>query len=280
MDIKDYQKKLFPYAYNILGTYDDANDVVQDVITRYYTLEKAHIGNPGNYLIKSVINQSVNLKKRNNKSVKTKFSLPEPISTDYADSNMAKKEIISYSLLVLLNSVNAKERAVFILKEAFDYDHEEIGDLLQISTESSRKLLSRAKLKLGTLKQHKVHHSIANMPELENYIHAVKNGDVKSLEALLIKDIAVMVDGGTLSIVSSFESGINDVIRLMTYVYETYQTKTQIRISSVNHHPALLFYEDGLLINCQVFDVDKDTSLITGIYSIVDPEKLKNFEKM
>jgi RNA polymerase sigma factor (sigma-70 family) len=279
LNVQDYQKRLFPYAYNILGTYDDANDAIQDVMAKYYSAGKTNIDNERNYLIKSVINQAINIKKRNSKSVSPGISLPEPVSTESADANLNRKEIISYSLLVLLESVNAKERAVFILKEAFDYSHEEIGDILQISTEGSRKLLSRAKMKLGALKHGTTNYSFTGSLQLENYINAVKNGDVKKLEEMLVDDISVMVDGGALSIVSAFESGIEDVIQLMTYVYTTYQTTSEIKIISVNHQPALLFYQDGLLVNCQVFDFTKNTKQIAGIYSIVDPEKLKNLHK-
>jgi RNA polymerase sigma-70 factor (ECF subfamily) len=261
MDIKDYQKRLFPYAYNILGSYDDAKDAVQDVITKYYSADKPNIDSPVNYLIKSVINQSINIKKRASKTTTTGISLPEPLSTEGADNNIVRKEIISY-------------------KEAFDYSHEEIGDTLQISTEGSRKLLSRAKIKLGALKKGTTSKSFASTSSLESYVSAIRNGDIKNLEALLVKDIAVMVDGGTISIVSAFESGVNAVIQLMTYVYNTYQKETDIKITSVNHQPALLFYQNGLLINCQVFEFEQDSAFITGIYSIVDPEKLKNFDKI
>jgi RNA polymerase sigma-70 factor (ECF subfamily) len=277
MDIQDYQKKLFPYAYNILGSQDDARDAVQDVITKYVSANKPDIDSPVNYLIKSVINQSINIKKRSGKSSPAKVSLPEPVSTDSADNNINRKEIISYSLLV--DSVNAKERAVFILKEAFDYSHEEIADKLQISIEGSRKLLSRAKMKLGALKKDDINRSAVNASSLENYVNAIKNGDVKNLETLLVKDIAIMVDGGNVRIVSAFESGIENVIQLITYVYNTYQAKAEIKISMVNHQPALLFYKNGRLTNCQIFELDEN-SLITGIYSIVDPEKLKNFNKI
>jgi len=280
MDIKDYQRRLFPYAYNILGSHDDAKDAVQDVITKYVSADKQDIDRPLNYLIKSVINQSINIKKKSGRSSPSKIPLPEPLSTDNADKSICQKEIISYSLLVLLNSVSTKERAVFILKEAFDYSHEEIADVLQITIEGSRKLLSRAKTKLSALKKDSFKRSFANASSLENYVNAIKNGDVKNLENLLVKDIAVMVDGGTLSIVSAFEIGVSNVIQLMTYVYNTYQTETEIKLSSVNHQPALLFYQDGLLINCQVFEFGEDTTLIAGIYSIVDPEKLKNFDKI
>jgi RNA polymerase sigma-70 factor (ECF subfamily) len=280
MDINDYQNRLFPYAYNILGTYDDAKDVIQDVMAKYYSFDKTGIDNENNYLIRSVINQSINLRKRNNRSTITKQLLPEPISTENADGNIIRKEIISYSLLVLLETVNAKERAVFILKEAFDYAHEEIGDILQISTENSRKLLSRAKVKLEESRENKVNSTFTDRSQLENYIHALKNGNLSALETMLLADIEVKVDGGKLNIVSAYERGINSVIGLMTKVYKTYQTEMQVKIAMVNHQLAILFYQDNILINCQVFDFEVNTSLIKSIYSIVDPEKLKNFNKL
>ncbi|HKG05843.1 MAG TPA: sigma-70 family RNA polymerase sigma factor [Pedobacter sp.] len=280
MEMKDYQKRLFPYAYNILGTYDDARDAVQDVVIKYYSADKTDITNESNYLIKSVINQSINIKKRNSKATGHKLSLPEPLSTESADGNINRKDIISYSLLVLLDSLNTKERAVFILKEAFDYAHEEIADTLGISIENSRKLLSRAKLKIGQRRSSRINVPFANTPLLENYVNAVKNGDVKSLEAMLVKDIAVMTDGGTISIVSEFTQGIAETIQLMTYVYANYQSQTLVEITSANHQPALLFYQNGLLSNCQIFSFEEGTGLIKGIYSVVDPEKLKNFRKI
>ncbi len=64
------------------------------------------------------------------------------------DTNINREEIISYSILMLLEKLNPKERAVFILKEAFNYSHTEIADALSFSVENSRKLLSRAKKSL------------------------------------------------------------------------------------------------------------------------------------
>lgn len=280
MDIQDYQKKLFPYAYNILGTYDDAKDAVQDVMTKYYASYKSGIENESNYLIRSVINQSINLKKKSNRFATGKQLLPEPISTENADGNVIRKEIISYSLLVLLETINAKERAVFILKEAFDYSHEEIGETLQISTENSRKLLSRARIKIEENKIKKINNTASHKLLLENYVSAMKSGNLKAIEAMLLADIEVKVDGGTLSIVSAFERGVNDVLKLMAYVYKTYQSRLQVKIAEVNHQQAILFYDNGILINCQVFEFETGSSLIKGIYSIVDPEKLKNFDKI
>lgn len=279
MELTDYQKKLFPYAYNILGSYDDAKDAVQDVVVRHLLSAPSHIDNKSNYLIKSVINQSINIKKRGSKTLNSKIRLPEPISTDNADSGIVSKDILSYSVLVLLDKLNPKERAVFILKEAFDYSHEEIADTLQVSVENSRKMLSRAKSKLGEMKNKKDSAPFYSTRQLEDYIAAIQAGNVKTLEQMLTHDISVMTDGGNKSIVASYLEGSDNVIKLVTYVYKEYQSATTIKISAVNHQPALLFYLDGELINCQIFDILPESGMIRGIYSMVDPEKLKNLAK-
>jgi DNA-directed RNA polymerase specialized sigma24 family protein len=55
MDVfQNYQKKLFPYAYNILGSVDDAFDVIQDVIVNFIESERDGIKNESAYLITSV----------------------------------------------------------------------------------------------------------------------------------------------------------------------------------------------------------------------------------
>ncbi|GHC60693.1 RNA polymerase sigma-70 factor, ECF subfamily [Ulvibacter litoralis] len=59
----NYQNILFPYAYNILGSVDDAMDAIQDVITKYISSSKPNIENEISYLIKGIINQSINIKK-------------------------------------------------------------------------------------------------------------------------------------------------------------------------------------------------------------------------
>lgn len=275
MDLyNQYQKKLFPYAYNILGSTDDAMDAIQDVITKYVSTSKHGIENEIGYLIKGVINQSINIKKRNQKINEHSIWLPEPITTDQADSNIQREEIISYSMLVLLENLNPKERAVFILKEAFDYTHQEIAEALSVSVENSRKLLSRANKIL--IDFNKTPNPSGSEEILQDYIKHIKEGNVRELEKLLANDVRVQTDGGKVSIASELVTGIKATIDLMLYVYDTYQKSFVIVSSTVNHQPALLFYKDRVLVNCQVFDIEKDSSKIRNIYSIVDPEKLKS----
>src|SRR5690606_35791310 len=177
----DYQNKLFPYAYNILGSVDDAFDVIQDVMVKQLSGVGKALENERAYLIKSVINRAINLKNRNKRIREQAMWLPDPVSTEPADAQVKKKEIIAYSMLVLLEYLNAKERAVFILKEAFDYAHEEIAETLSITIENSRKLLSRAKRNLKA-NDAGCKPAAAETPDfLQTYIHYIERGDIKSL---------------------------------------------------------------------------------------------------
>ena len=273
----NYQDLLFPYAYNILGSTEDARDAIQDVLASYYASPREGIVNEKAYLVKSVINKAINKKQRRKLVPQPEEWLPEPVATESADANVHLKDILSYSLLVLLEKLNAKERAVFILRESFDYDHGEIADILSISEENARKLLSRAKTKLfkpGETPRNPVHDAHTNVL-LQNYIDAIRDRNMPRLEALLAEDIAFYADGGgKVNVVRKVCTGAGAVAELLTYVYQTYQSRSTIKPALINHQPAFLFYNKDRLVSCMVFDIAGDH--ILRVNSIVDPAKLKN----
>jgi len=274
--LKDYQKLLFPYAYNITGSSEDAKDAIQDILVKHFSFRNENIKNETGYLIKSVINQSINIKKRKDKVNLNKIWLPEPVATEKSDDSINRDEIISYSLLVLLEKLTPKERAVFILKEAFDYSHKDIAETIDLTIENARKLLSRARTKLSLsenkTKQYSSHNTSSYM---EEYIDVIKNGDVKRLEKMLSKDISLAADGGgKISVVRELTIGKSAALDLLFYVFQTYQELQTIKISEINHQPALLFYQEGVLVNCQVFELEWGN--IKRIFSILAPNKLKS----
>lgn len=274
--MKNYQKVLFPYAYNILGSVEDAKDAVQDVLTKHVSVEKKHFENELGYLIKSVINQSINIKNRKNKITSYKIWLPEPISTEKTDDNISREEIISYSMLVLLENLTPKERAVYILKIAFNYSHKDIADVISLTIENSRKLLSRAKVKLSNhTMESTVRHTSDSSSYMNNYIQTIKNGDVGRLEKMLSEDILLYADGGeNIKVVRELTIGKKAVLDLLFYVFNTHQKSLSAKTTEINHQPALFFYKGNTLINCQVFDLEGNKA--RRIFSVIDPNKIKS----
>jgi RNA polymerase sigma-70 factor (ECF subfamily) len=277
--INDYQNILFPYAYNILGSAEDARDAIQDVLTKYFSEPRENVTNEKAYLVKSVINQAINKKQRRKLVPQPEEWLPEPVATEAADTNVYLKDILSYSLLVLLEKLNAKERAVFILRESFDYDHSEIAGILSITEDHSRKLLSRAKTRLfkpGESPRNPVHDAHTHTL-LQNYIEAIRARNIGRLETLLAEDIAFYADGGgKVNVVRKVCTGAPNVAELLGYVYQTFLQKLEMKVTEMNHQPAFLFYLGDRLTSCMVFDISPGGDRILRINSVVDPEKLKN----
>ncbi len=273
-DLVLLNKKLFPYAYNILGNIDDSQDVIQDVLIKFNKKDVSSISNQNAYLIKSIINQAINLKKKNDRERRQKIILPEPIVTNQGEHKIELDEILNYSMLVLLDTLNTKERAVFLLKEAFDYEHDEIAEILAISKDNSRQLLTRAKKKLKLRKPEIATSSAKDRKYLEKYLNAIRKGDIQTLEQILSEEVQVLADAGSkLQVIAELTSGIEDTIKLMTYIFEYYQKDLEIKIEEINHQSALLFYKGTTLINCQIFELNPDGK-ITNIFSVVDPDKL------
>ncbi len=273
------QEQLTNYAYNITGSYEDARDVVQDVYLEVMNRDEEQIDNKKAYLTRSVINRAINWKKRQQKFVSSYPGpwLPEPVATEKADTQLERKDILNYSLMVLLEKLNARQRAVFILKEAFEYEHNEIADLLGITEENSRKILSRAKKDLANT-------SIHEQPEipsgyLEKYMEVIHNGDVKGLEQLLTNEVTLISDGGGKAAAATRPLlGKHDVIAFVSGIYHKFYQLAEKKIAMVNHQPAILFYHEGKLVTCQIFII-RDNK-IEHFYFMRNPDKLQAIEKI
>lgn len=276
--MNELQHLLTSYAYNILGSYEEAKDVVQDVMLERLNRNGAVIENEKAYLTRSAINRAINAKNRQ-KKMRSDYPgewLPEPIATERADKELHQKDILSYSLMVLLEKLDARQRAVFILKEAFDYDHEEIGRVLDISAENSRKILSRAKKGLkaesggGQVKT----------PEgyLDKYIDIIHSGDTKQLEQLLSEEIVLVSDGGGKAAAALQPLvGRERSLLFLSGIYRKFYQSSRIEKGFVNHHPALFFYEDDHLVTCQVLELKNET--IHRIYFLRNPDKLASLKE-
>lgn len=269
-------RKLLTYSYNILGSLEDAKDAVQDVMEKYIHLDKTKIENEMQYVTRMVINHSINLKNRKGKQTAYGVWLPEPVSTETAETNLIREQVAHYSILVLMESLNAKERAVYVLREAFNYSHEETAIALDISADNARQLYSRAKKSLSQSTPRQNYSDRGN--QLSLYIEAIVNADMKALEELLAEDIKIMADGGTkIRVVKDVAIGKESAARLVQHVYALFLEGKQFSFTQINHQPALCFWQNRRLYNCQVFSFDA-LGKVNFIYSIVDPAKLTSIQ--
>jgi RNA polymerase sigma factor (sigma-70 family) len=277
-----YMAKLLPYAYNILGDAMEAEDVVQEVLSSVYLQSADHVENPISYLVRAVINRSINAKKKG-KIRREKYNgqwLPVPFQTEETIyRNIDKNKILQYALLVLLERLSAKERAVFILKETFDFQHDEIAEVLSTSVENSRQLYKRARKKLEvradklTVRDENANKTVTLLTD------AILKGDITKLKALLAENIQSFSDGGpNTRSARKVIRGKDHVSKFLQAMYDKYYLEgSEVSLTEYNHSPALLFAKENFIYRCMVFEIQNQK--IDNVFIIVNPEKLRRLNR-
>ncbi|WP_129714729.1 sigma-70 family RNA polymerase sigma factor [Pedobacter sp. SYP-B3415] len=264
---------LIRYAYGICGSVAEAEDVVQDLFLYLLDRDLTGVDDLRAYLIRSVINRAIDRKKALIKRVESYPGtwLPEPFADDTADRRLLSKEKFSYALMVLLEHLDPRQRAVFILKEAFSYSHEEIAAVLDCNAALSRQLLSRARKQLASVQRED--ERMASGTFLSRYLDVMQSGNTAALEKLLLEDIIVISDGGGKAAAAlNPVIGVARVTALLFGIYKKFALHCELRTSFVNGSPALLYLSEGQLIKCQILTIE--AGRISRIYIIRNPDKL------
>jgi len=145
--------RLFAIAYRMLGSASDAEDVLQDAWLRYRGADQADIRSPKAFAMTIVTRLCLDRLKSARAARETYVGpwLPEPVLTGDAsrpDLQVERSETVTLAFLVLLEALSPEERAEFLLKDVFEYEHAEIAEMLGLSPANSRQLLRRAKQRL------------------------------------------------------------------------------------------------------------------------------------
>jgi RNA polymerase sigma factor (sigma-70 family) len=170
-----YQPLLHSIAYNLVKCKADAEDIVQETFLRWLTIEQDKIANTKAYLIKAVTNNCLShldtLKKKKEQCIESISSMElvqklKDVNFNHLDLDVELKNAFK----VIQAKLQPLERAVFLLKEVFDFDYDALQKTLDKKKDHCRQLLSRARKKLeeGTSKVH------FDMPSASNLLDSFK----------------------------------------------------------------------------------------------------------
>jgi RNA polymerase sigma-70 factor (ECF subfamily) len=195
-----HRSLLFTIAYELLASVADAEDVVQETYLRWSQRStELTVDNPRAYLAQITTRLSLNrlrtLARRREDYVGP--WLPEPLLTapDVAD-DVVLAESVSLALMVVLESLGRKERAVFVLREVFGYDHAEIAEALGMTPAAVRQVAHRAKQHVEARRPRFPADDRLAEQVREQFRDAVVSGDVQGLMDLMAPDVVVLSDGG------------------------------------------------------------------------------------
>jgi RNA polymerase sigma-70 factor (ECF subfamily) len=200
---ENYRPLMFSIAYRMLGSAADAEDIVQDAYLRYQAVPPETIVSPKAFLGTIVTRLSLTRLQSAHAQRETYIGpwLPEPVLTE-RDSRLIPTEQInlddslSMAFMVLLEELTPLERAVFLLREVFDYEYVEIAEMVGKEETACRQLLSRAKKHIAAHRPRFKPDREEHRRLLDRFMQVVQTGEMDGLMQLLADDVTLWADGG------------------------------------------------------------------------------------
>jgi len=283
-----HRPALFAVAYRMLGSATDAEDILQDAWLRFAGARPADLRSAKAYLTTIVTRLCLD-RLKSARATREEYVgpwLPEPVVTGEQpgpERSLAQAESVTLAFMVLLETLSPEERAVFLLREVFDYEYDEIAGMLETSAANCRQLFHRAK---GRIAERKPRFRAAigeKRPLVERFVRAFSEGSEAGLTSVLAEDIGFWSDGGGKVLAARRPIfGRAQVVNLLMGFRRTAPAigvaleSITFDIVEVNGEPAVLLRVDGRLDGVYVMAVEDGA--ISAIRVVRNPDKLTYIE--
>ena len=270
---------LLGLAYRILGSRADAEDAVQDTYIKWLDSDQAAIENPAAWLTTVCTRRCLDLSRAAHRTRVDYVGawLPEPIQATNdpdAERDTERAESLTTAFLLMLERLSPKERAAYLLREVFDTDYPDIAESLELREAACRKLVSRAKTRLG---QTEARHTPPRQRQetlLSTFQQAVTTGSAAALTVLLSEDVKLSADGGgkVTTILEPVE-GRCAVEAFLTVDLHRYWAKHEWLPVDLNGTPGFILTLDDVTDAAVTFAFDKDGNA-EAIFIVRNPDKI------
>lgn len=276
----EHRALLFGVAYRMLGSVAEAEDMVQETYLRWQRQGPGTVATPKAWLVATVtrlcIDELRSARRRREEYVGP--WLPEPIvdaSAPAPDATAAMADSLGVAFLLMLEALGPVERAVFLLREAFDYDYAEIARIVDKSEAACRQMVSRAKTHLAKTEVEAARPTPKAEAIVQRFQAAMMTGEMKDLLALLTDDAVLYTDGGGLvrSALKPIENA-DRVGRFYLGIRDRGLAGAEMKLVHVNGEPGILMRRRDGVVSVTSFAFDGDR--IRAIYTVSNPEKLRH----
>jgi RNA polymerase sigma-70 factor (ECF subfamily) len=278
--LESFRPLLFTIAYQMTGSASVAEDLTQETYLRYLQADaKETIRSLKAYLATITTRLALDYMKaaRHAREQYIGAWLPEPLLTDPAEAPadiIERQETVSLACLVLLETLTPPERAVFILREAFDFSYDEIAHMLGRTVAACRQIYHRVQERLAAKARHfTVSHEV-QQTLVTRFLLAAQQGQFDALLQMLADDAILWSDGGgkAPAIVRPLVGAAAIACFFMGLARKGATMNARVAMVETNGAPSLLIWEDDALTTSMTFATDGDR--IATVYGQRNPEKL------
>src|SRR5262245_47092609 len=274
----DHRPRLYGIAYRMLGSKADAEDMLQEAYLRWHRSDLERVQTPEAWLVTIVTRLCIDRLRaaRTEREAYVGPWLPEPLVEESppADRRAELASDLSLAFLVVLERLAPEARAAFLLHDVFDCEYAEIARILGKSEIACRQTVRRARERVRSERPRFQVSDAARARLLEKFIAALRAEDHAALLALFAEDATWTSDGGgkTKAAKRVVRSGLR-VARFAAAVWRRYLSRMSHERVSINGEAGLLWRLDGRPVS--VISIDTDGERILGVYTVVNPDKLK-----
>ena len=272
-----HRNLLFTIAYEMLGSAADAEDVLQETWLRWSGVDHGTVDNHRAYLVRIVTRQALGRLRTLGRRKESYVGswLPEPLLTtpDVAE-DVELADSVSMAMMLVLETLTPTERAVFVLREVFDVDYDEIATAVGKTPAAVRQIAHRARSHVAARRPREVVTQAASREALAAFQRATETGDLQALLDLLAPDVVFLGDGGGVKqAVPRPVVGASKVARMLVGGLLKVSDWT-MEPAQVNGYPALVVRFGGELDT--VIAVRVEGGRISGLYAVRNPAKLSH----
>ncbi|WP_329123785.1 RNA polymerase sigma-70 factor [Streptomyces sp. NBC_01465] len=276
-----HRNLLFTVAYEMLGSAADAEDVLQETWLKWAGVEPGTVREPRAYLVRITTRQALTHLRTLGRRKESYVGpwLPEPLLTapDVAE-DVELADSVSMAMLLVLETLSPTERAVFVLREVFAVEYEEIAEAVDKSPAAVRQIAHRARAHVAARRPRGAVSAAETKDALTAFQQAVETGDLRGLLDVLAPDVVFLGDGGgVVQATLAPVVGAEPVAALLAAGRLGGSAAAALRPAQVNGCPALILRLDGAIDT--VIAVRVDEGLITGLYAVRNPQKLSRVER-
>ena len=274
------RSRLFGIAYRMLGSWTDAEDIVQEAWLRWQDTDRSVVGNPAAFLATTTTRLCINVFQSARARRETYVGpwLPEAVDTSADPTVGAERgEALELAVLLLLEKLTPTERAAYILRESFAYPYPEIAAVLQLSQVNARQLVSRARRHVAAERREPVA-AAEHRRLLQAFLAAAQTGDMVTLETLLAADVVSYSDGnGAARAARVPVVGRIRVARFITAFRDRFWPATRVDWVEANGTTGALISTDGTAT--ALLTVRATDHGIDQIQWLMNPDKLAAFSR-
>jgi RNA polymerase sigma-70 factor, ECF subfamily len=281
----EYRGLLFSVAYRMLGSVADTEDMLQETFIRWQQASIEEVRSPRAFLVTIITRLCINhlQSARVRREEYVGEWLPEPLVTDPASDPLGAVKIdesLSMAFLLLLERLTPMERAVFLLREVFDYEYAEIANVLGQSEANCRQILRRAQQHVGDMRRRFDASAQQRNELLKQFIQATRKGELKGLVELLSSEAVLHTDGGGKAIaIPNLVEGAENVAAIILQRMSTVVPKDLVtRLAQINGQPGFVSYRQGKPFS--VLTLEIVDAHIKAIYVVTNPEKLAHLQDL